>query len=111
MDLLFQPDLAALKNTSYNFTIQLLRDMLQTAVEVEQSVIQPYLSAYYSIHSGANTNASELIRAVVIEEMFHMGSAANVLNAVGGRPSIDGTEFAPSYPMPIQYLNMSTSLE
>jgi rubrerythrin len=90
--------------------LDLLRDMLQTAVEVEQSVIQPYLSTYYSIQSGASTNASQLLRDVVIEEMFHLGSAANVLNAVGGHPTMDGSEFVPKYPMVLQYLNVSTSL-
>lgn len=91
-------------------TLQLLQDMLQHAVEVEQSVIQPYLSAYYSIHAGASTNASQLLREVVIEEMFHMAAAANVLNAVGGHPSVDGSEYAPEYPMVFSYLNVSLHL-
>lgn len=96
--------------STYDWCLNLLHEMLQTAIEVEWGVIQPYLSAYYSIHEGASSNASTLLREVLVQEMFHMGAAANVLNAVGGHPSLDGSSFAPEYPMFIQYLNMSTSL-
>lgn len=64
-----------------------LRQMLQMAVEVEHSVIPPYLSAMYSIVPiGTDQNwwYADVVKGVVIEEMLHMTIAANVLNAVGG---------------------------
>ena len=39
--------------------------------------------------------AAELIESVVMEEMLHMVLAANVLNAIGGTPSIGRPGFVP----------------
>ena len=79
-------------------TVASLRRHLQTALELEHSTIPPYLCALYSIPDGANTAASALIRSVVMEEMLHMLLAANLLNAIGGEPSVDSPKFVPSYP-------------
>lgn len=75
-----------------------LRRHLQVALELEHSTIPPYLCALYSIPDGANAGASALIRSVVMEEMLHMVLVANLLNAVGGMPSVDSPKFVPSYP-------------
>jgi hypothetical protein len=71
---------------------------LQAAVELEHSTIPPYLTALYSIRDPTRTPAAAIIGSVVLEEMLHMVLAANVLNAVGGAPSINDPRFVPSYP-------------
>ena len=66
-----------------------LRDALQHALMLEHATIPAYLCALYSIEDGTNVEAAEIIRSVVMEEMLHMVLVANVLNAVGGEPSVD----------------------
>jgi len=39
-----------------------------------------------------------ILRSAVIEEMLHMVLAANVLNALGGRPLVASEDVVPSYP-------------
>jgi len=82
-------------------TLAELRTRLQWAIEIEHSIIPPYLCALYSIKPGRNREAVEALTSVFIEEMLHMPLAANVLNAVGGAPSLDQPGFIPTYP---QYL-------
>lgn len=79
-------------------TLEDLKRNLQTAVALEHSTIPPYLCALYSIKEGTNTVASTIIRSVVVEEMLHMILAANILNAIGGKPVINQKEFVPTYP-------------
>lgn len=74
-----------------------LREHLEDAVQLELSVIPPYLCALYTLQPGANEEVSQIIRSVVVEEMLHMILSANVLNAVGGRPQVTG-EHVPEYP-------------
>ena len=71
-----------------------LRNMLQTAIQVEHSTIPLYLSSLYSIKDSGSWPAN-LIRGVAIEEMLHMTVAANILNAIGGHPAIDRPGFVP----------------
>jgi hypothetical protein len=75
-----------------------LIDLLQTAIEVEHSTIPAYLCALYSIKDGTNQEAAQIIKSVVLEEMLHMILAANVLNAIGGHPSVNSRRFVPDYP-------------
>ncbi len=75
-----------------------LKAHLQTAIELEHATIPPYLCALYSIPDGKNVSASALIRSVVMEEMLHMVLAANLLNAIGGKPDLTHGAFVPSYP-------------
>ena len=77
---------------------QLLKEMLQLAVQLEFSTIPPYLTALYSIKDGYNQEAYEIIRSVVMQEMLHLAQAANLLIAIGGRPIIDSAQAVPSYP-------------
>lgn len=74
---------------------------LQAAIELEHATIPPYLTALYSIKLGFNVEAAEIIRSVVIEEMLHLTIAANVLNAIGGKPRIHFAKFIPDYPSPL----------
>jgi hypothetical protein len=85
------------------WTLDALREHLQGAVELELSVIPPYLCALYSLEPGYNEEASLIIRSVVVEEMLHLVLAANTLNAVGGRPVLLGSEFRPRYPARLPY--------
>lgn len=91
--------------------LNVARNMLQFAIETEQSVIQPYVSALYSIHPGTNANASSILHDLVVEEMLHMTTASNVLNAIGGHPSMNTSSFVPVYPMKLPFVNMTVSLK
>jgi hypothetical protein len=82
-------------------TLAHLRSALQMAVELEHAAIPPYLCALYSMTEGRNLEAAEIIHGVVMEEMLHLTLAANVLNAIGGRPNIDHPQFVPRYPAPL----------
>ncbi|GAA3818502.1 ferritin-like protein [Sphaerisporangium flaviroseum] len=77
-------------------SIEELAAHLQTALTIELSTIPPYLCALYSITDPAS-EASRLIRGVVIEEMLHMMQVANLMNAIGVVPSLD-REHVPTYP-------------
>lgn len=88
-----------------------LRQMLQTAVEIEHATIPPYLAAYYSIQpGGANKDAATVIHSVAIEEMLHMASVANILNAVGGHPVLNTPEFPPIYPYNLPFINVTVDI-
>jgi hypothetical protein len=80
-----------------------LRDALQHALMLEHATIPAYLCALYSIEEGTNVEAADILRSVVMEEMLHMVLVANVLNAVGGEPSVDHAEFVPRYPTQLPY--------
>ena len=75
-----------------------LRQVLQLAIQLEHATIPPYLCALFSILPGANVEVADLIRSVVLEEMFHMVLVCNLLNAVGGKPRIASPGFVPRYP-------------
>jgi hypothetical protein len=75
-----------------------LHESLQKAMLLEHATVPPYLTAYFSLKPGENTEVARLIRSVVIEEMLHLTIAANVLNAVGGHPVIDSADSVLSYP-------------
>jgi len=75
-----------------------LHESLRSAIVLELATIPPYLTAFFSLKPGENTDVADLIRSVVIEEMLHLTIAANVLNAVGGRPAIDSRAALLDYP-------------
>jgi len=79
-------------------TVEELRTYLAAAIQLEHATIPPYLIALYSIKPGANSDASQLLRVVVVEEMLHLTLAANLLNAVGGTPALTAPGFVPVYP-------------
>jgi Ferritin-like len=84
-------------------TLDDLHRHLQWALELEHSTIPPYLCALYSLAPGSNAEASDAIRAVVMEEMLHLVLVANVFNAVGGKPNLDHEHFVPQYPGPLPH--------
>lgn len=75
-----------------------LRDHLQTALEIEHATLPPYFTAWLSIVHGKNTDAADIVRSVMLEEMLHLTLAANLLNAVGGRPRLTYSGFVATYP-------------
>jgi CDGSH-type Zn-finger protein len=79
-------------------TIENLREHLQWAIELEHSTLPPYLCALYSLDPGRNREAVEVVTSVFLEEMLHLTLAANLLNAVGGRPVLDAPQLMPGYP-------------
>ena len=78
-----------------------LYPMVQAAIELEHATIPPYLTALFSLKQGHNVEVAGIIESVVIEEMLHMTIACNLLNAIGGTPSIANPRFIPSYPGPL----------
>jgi Ferritin-like len=82
-------------------TVEDLRSWLLGAVRLELSTIPPYLTALYSIMPGTNADIAGIIRHVAVQEMLHMCLACNVLNAVGGRPTLNDPGFRPAYPGPL----------
>src|SRR5271155_84563 len=83
-------------------TLDQLRTYLNKAMQLEHATIPPYLTALYSIHPGTNSDAAHILRVVAVEEMLHLTLAANVLNAVGGKPNLSAKGFVPSYPTYLQ---------
>lgn len=67
------------------------------AARVEATTIPPHLYALYSIED-SYSDASVLIRSVVVEEMLHLALVTNILLAVGGEPDFASRELIPSYP-------------
>lgn len=84
-----------------------LREHLQWAIELEHATIPPYLCALYSIHPARNPEVADIVRSVFVEEMLHLLLAANLLNAVGGRPRIDTPEMLAPYPRSLPHANGS----
>lgn len=78
-----------------------LYEFLQSAIELEHSTIPPYLTALYSLKPGTNTAVAGIITSIVREEMLHMTIAANLLIALGGKPSFAAPGFVPDYPGPL----------
>ena len=70
-----------------------LQEMLTNAVQLELSTIPPYLTAYWSVKGG---EVKGMIFGIILQEMFHMGQAANLLTGIGGTPAINTDP--PSYP-------------
>lgn len=75
-----------------------LREHLQWAVELEHATLPPYLTALYSLDPERNAAAVEVVSGIFVEEMLHLALAANLLNAVGGRPRLDMPEMLRAYP-------------
>ena len=79
-------------------SLESLREHLQWAIELEHFTLPPYLCALYSIDAVRNPEAADVVASVLIEEMLHMTLAANLLNAVDGRPRLDSPRMLPGYP-------------
>lgn len=83
--------------------VESLREHLQCAVELEHATLPPYLCALYSLDRDRNPVAFEVLLSVFVEEMLHLTLAANLLNAVGGRPQLDVPAMLPGHPRPLPH--------
>jgi Ferritin-like len=84
-----------------------LQEAAQLAVQVEFTTIPAYLTALYSI-SQPDSAAYQALRSVVVEEMFHVNQAANLLVAIGGLPRFT-PPYAPTYPAYLPHANTNTT--
>jgi hypothetical protein len=91
-------------------TLESLREHLQWAIELEHATLPPYLCALYSLDPERNPEAAEVIGSVFVEEMLHLTLAANLLNAVGGRPRLDTPRMLPPHPRPMPHGDRSLEL-
>lgn len=75
-------------------------------MQVELSVIPPYLYAMYSIKSDdrISKKVKDLIRHVAAEEMLHASLVANLCVAVGYKPIFYSIESIPTYPNPLSHV-------
>lgn len=78
-----------------------LKSALQSAIELEHATLPTYLYALYSIRPGSNNRLAAIIRSIAMEEMLHLALCSNLLNAIGGAPSLDKPDFIPVYPGPL----------
>jgi hypothetical protein len=84
--------------TSKIESVEDLKAHLYLAMQLEHATIPPYLTALYSIKHGANMDAVKVLRVIAVEEMLHLTLAANLMNAIGGKPDLTVKGFVPLYP-------------
>ncbi|GAA3134514.1 hypothetical protein GCM10017687_58500 [Streptomyces echinatus] len=76
-----------------------LQDALQQAIMLELATLPPYLCGLWSIKEPARDQAVyDAIKAIVMDEMSHMGLVCNMLTTIGGSPRIDHADLVPKYP-------------
>ena len=80
------------------YSVEQLKKDLQTALQLEHATIPPYLTALASIKNSYNLEIQSFMKTIIIQEMMHMALVANILNAVGGKPSFYSKDFIPRYP-------------
>ena len=78
-------------------SVEDVRQRVQAAINLEFATLPPYLYALMSIPPGENLAARSRIYSIAMQEMVHMCLACNIMNAIGGSPSIVG----PLYPGPL----------
>ncbi|MGW5430386.1 ferritin-like domain-containing protein [Streptomyces sp. NPDC004059] len=91
-------------------TLESLREHLQWAIELEHATLPPYLCALYSLDATRNPDAVQAVSGVFVEEMIHLALAANLLNAVGGRPVLDAPHMLPPHPRTLPHGDRSMEL-
>jgi hypothetical protein len=84
-----------------------LQEAAQLAIRVEFTTIPAYLTALYSM-AETDCTAYQALRSVVMEEMFHVNQASNVLVALGGTPRFTGP-YTPTYPNYLPHANPDTT--
>lgn len=84
-----------------------LLDNVRSAVAAELTTLPTYLYPYWSIRplsdggSAGGERARRNLMSVILEEMLHMALASNLLNALGGTPSLTTAPFLPVFPCPL----------
>ncbi|XP_066300996.1 uncharacterized protein [Branchiostoma lanceolatum] len=92
------PDAGAQGADEFKEELATLRENIQGAIELEWATIPPYLTAWLSIKDGTNKEVRDMLHGILMDEMYHMAMAANLLNAIGGEPVLNDPDSAPSYP-------------
>lgn len=87
---------------------QKLGELLQAALQLEFATIAPYLSAAFSL-TDQNKVIQHLILRVAMEEMLHMTTVANLMNAIGVPPDIVGS--VTEYPFDLNSFETPLRLE
>lgn len=77
-----------------------LKESLQAAIKLEFATVPVYLCGMWSIKD-QDDPVVEVIKGIVIDEMFHMGLACNMLTSIGGTPEINTKDGVPTYPGPL----------
>lgn len=91
-------------------TLESLREHLQWGIELEHATLPPYFCALSSLDASRNPEAVLVVGSVFVEEMIHLALAANLLNAVGGRPRLDTPRMLPSHPRRLPHGDRSLEL-
>ncbi|MEX0171164.1 ferritin-like domain-containing protein [Streptomyces sp. LMG1-1-1.1] len=80
-----------------------LKEAVQQAIQLELATLPPYLCGMWSIDStaGGNTQVFRTLRAIVFDEMSHLGIACNLLTTIGGEPRLADEALVPAYPGPL----------
>lgn len=105
-----QLEIAEAPSTARITTLESLRAHLQWAIELEHATVPPYLCALYSLDPARNPDAVQVVGSVFVEEMIHLALAANLLNAVGGRPRLDIPQMLPHHPRSLPHGDRSLRL-
>lgn len=77
--------------------IDWLKKSLQAAIKLEFATVPIYLCGMWSIKD-QDDPVVDMIKRIVIDEMFHMGLACNMLTSIGGTPEINTVDGVPTYP-------------
>lgn len=84
--------------------LNVVRRDLQKALELELFTLPPYLTSLYSIHEKTNQYSYDVIKSVAMEEMLHIILVSNILNAVGGSPTLSSGVVRKYYPSPVPHI-------
>ncbi|HEV7474182.1 MAG TPA: ferritin-like protein [Pyrinomonadaceae bacterium] len=79
-----------------------LKESLQSAICLEFATVPVYLCGMWSIKKqDPSEPAYKAIHGIVMDEMFHMALACNMLTTIGGTPQLNTRDFVPKYPGPL----------
>jgi hypothetical protein len=79
-----------------------LKEATQQAILLELATLPPYLCGLWSIDdTGGDERVHDALRAVVFDEMSHLGLACNLLTTIGGTPRLADDASVPTYPGPL----------
>jgi hypothetical protein len=82
--------------------VEWLKKSLQAAVCLEFATVPVYLCGMWSIKNQDDDEpVFAAIKSIVMDEMFHMGLACNMLTTIGGTPEVNTETSLPKYPGPL----------
>ena len=87
-----------LGSTAIQVTKETLKQLLRIALQLEHATIPPYLSGFLSIKHGQNQEVKDILRNIMIDEMFHMAQISNIMNAIGANPDVEYDSFIIPHP-------------